>query len=182
MSALLRSFREVFLRRGYLWFFGGLLFSVVLLATIGVQWPNLVSVASTDALPMAAKARLFVLLLSHPGARTDAWTLWMLYALAVLFALSLTLNFYAVRELRMEKSWLGQAGGVFLGTIGVGCAACGTFVLSGFLSTAATAAVISVLPFHGKEFLAAGLILMGLSVYRTAKSIDKKTCEVRIKV
>jgi hypothetical protein len=154
---------------------------VTLLTTIGIQWPNLVSVASTTALPASAKARLLLLLLLHPGARTDAWTLWMVYALAVLFVLSITLNIYAVRELRMEKSWLGQAGGVLLGTLGVGCAACGTFVLSGFLSTAATAAVISVLPFHGKEFLAAGLILLGVSVYRTAKSIDRKTCEIRIK-
>jgi hypothetical protein len=173
--------REVFTRRGYLWLFGGLLVFAVLLATIGIQWPNLVSIASAVALPVSAKARLFALLLLHPGARADIWTLWMVYTLAILFVLSLTLNVYAVRELRMEKSWLGQLGGVLLGSLGFGCAACGTFVLSGFLSTAATAAVISVLPFHGKEFLIAGILLLGISLFRTLKSIDKKTCEIRLK-
>ncbi len=182
MKVFIGSFREVFTRRGYLLLLGGFSVLATLTASIGIQWPNLVSILTTDILPLTAKLRLSILLMRHPGARTDMWTLWMVYLLAVMIALSLTLNVYAVRELRMEKSWLGQAGGVLLGTIGFGCAACGTFVLSGFLSTAATAALVSVLPFRGKEFLAAGTVLIGISIYRTAKSIYEKTCAIPVKV
>ncbi|KAA0206917.1 hypothetical protein EDM68_01145 [Candidatus Uhrbacteria bacterium] len=181
MTGVFRSLREVFDRRGYSGAFVALAIALVLSVTVAIQWPNLVSVFSTEILPWDAKFRLAGLLLIHPGARADGWTLTMSYGLALLVALSLTLNLYAVRELRMEKSWLGQAGGVLLGTLGFGCAACGTFVLSGFLSTAATAALVSALPFKGKEFLMAGLILLCVSVYRTTKSIDRKTCEIRSK-
>ncbi len=172
---------EVVRRRGYLALLGAFSASGIVFATTAIQWPNLASVFTTHVLPWNAKLRLAGLLLLHPGARADGWTLGMVYTLVLLLALGLTLNLYAVRELRLEKSWLGQAGGVLLGTLGFGCAACGTFVLSGFLSTAATAALVSVLPFRGKEFLAAGLLLLGISVYRTAASIERKTCEVKIK-
>lgn len=180
MQMLTRSLKEVFTHRGYFVLLGGFSMAGVFIASIGIQWPNLTSIFSTEILPWDAKLRLAGLLLIHPGARADGGTLWMVYVLALLLAVSLTLNVYAVRELRMEKSWFGQAGGVLLGTLGFGCAACGTFVLSGFLSTAATAALVSALPFQGKEFLAAGILLLGLSVYRTAKSIDKKTCDIRL--
>lgn len=181
MKGPLQPFREVFTHHGYLVLLGGFSMAGVFIASIGIQWPNLTSIFSTEILPWDAKFRLAGLLLIHPGARADVWTLGMVYGLAFLVALSLVLNVYAVRELRMEKTWLGQVGGVALGTLGFGCAACGTFVLSGFLSTAATAALVSVLPFGGKEFLFAGLLLLAVSIYRTAKSIDRKTCALRLK-
>ena len=53
-------------------------------------------------------------------------------------------------------------GGVVSGVLGIGCAACGTFVLTSVLALVGAGGLVTLLPLAGQEFgfLGAGLLLV----------------------
>ncbi|MES2437007.1 MAG: hypothetical protein V4519_03255 [Patescibacteria group bacterium] len=71
-------------------------------------------------------------------------------------------------------------GGTFAGVIGIGCAACGTFILSSILSVIGASGALALLPLNGGEF---GLISIGLlvvSIYLISKTIvQPAVCEIK---
>ena len=70
------------------------------------------------------------------------------------------------------------ASGVFTGAIGLGCAACGSLILTSFLGTAGGISILALLPLRGSEFGMFGVALLGYSTYLLAKQITKPlVCE-----
>jgi len=59
------------------------------------------------------------------------------------------------------------------GLFGVGCAACGTFVLSPVLSFVGASGLIALLPFGGEEFGALGVAMLAFSLVLTARKIGE---------
>ena len=84
---------------------------------------------------------------------------------------------YYFRLRRQLVSQAGQAGaaaslgGLASGFFGVGCAACGTFVLSPVLSFVGASGLIALLPFGGEEFGALGVAMLGFSLVLIARKI-----------
>ena len=69
--------------------------------------------------------------------------------------------------------------GLASGLFGVGCAACGTFVLGPVASFVGVSGLVAVLPFGGEEFGVLGIAMLGLSVVLTARKIgDPVTCSI----
>jgi hypothetical protein len=62
--------------------------------------------------------------------------------------------------------------GLMSGVIGMGCAACGSLLLTSFLSLAGASAVLTFLPFRGGEFGIVGVILLGFSIFTVSKQIQ----------
>jgi uncharacterized membrane protein len=63
---------------------------------------------------------------------------------------------------------------------GIGCAACGSVILTAILGIAGTGALLTWLPLHGLEFGVVGIILLSFSIYYLAKRInDPLVCKVR---
>ncbi len=71
---------------------------------------------------------------------------------------------------------VGQGGvatgflGIASGVLGVGCAACGSFLLTS-LTLVGAGGVLTFLPLGGSEFGIIGVLLLATSVYMTAKQI-----------
>lgn len=62
--------------------------------------------------------------------------------------------------------------GIVSGALGMGCAACGSFLLTSILSLFGASWILSFLPLNGGEFGIVGVILLAASIYMTAKQIQ----------
>lgn len=113
-------------------------------------------------------ARLRVLLELYPGvgtAYTGVQSI-VLVATAVLIGVNLAVVTYHFREHRVSlTSGSGSIGGVVLGTLGAGCAACGGAVLAGLLSILGASGALLLLPLDGLEFTLVAMVVLVLSLY-----------------
>lgn len=95
--------------------------------------------------------------------------------IAVLFGINVTLLLYYIRRIRGVASSVRSTGvagisGLISGVLGIGCAACGTFVLTSVLALIGAGGIVTYLPFKGVEF---GFIGIGLLLYSTYSIIRK---------
>lgn len=73
---------------------------------------------------------------------------------------------YHFREHRVSVQQGGtSAAGVLLGTLGAGCAACGSAVLVGLLSLFGVSTSLLFLPLDGLEFALGAVVVLLLSVF-----------------
>lgn len=73
--------------------------------------------------------------------------------------------------------------GTASGALGVGCVACGsgTVLITALLTLIGAGALTQLLPLKGEEFSIAGVIFLTVSIYLTARQIEKpKLCKVDI--
>ena len=97
------------------------------------------------------------------------------FIIAVLFGINVTLLLYYIQVVRGATSNVRSTGvagisGLVSGVLGIGCAACGTFVLTSVLTLFGASGIIAYLPFGGVEF---GFIGIGLLLYSTYSLIRK---------
>ena len=64
-------------------------------------------------------------------------------------------------------------GGLVSGIFGIGCASCGTFILTSVLALVGAGGIVSFLPLGGEEFGILGVVLIGYATYWTAKKIEE---------
>lgn len=96
-------------------------------------------------------------------------------AIAVLLGVNLAMFVYFLRRKINDVKQNGIATGFFgiaSGVIGVGCAACGSFLLASILSLLGASGVLAFLPLAGGEFGVLGVVLLGVSLSVTAKQIQ----------
>jgi hypothetical protein len=71
--------------------------------------------------------------------------------------------------------FLGAVSGVF----GIGCAACGSVIVSGLLALVGATGLLALLPLHGAEFGLIGVLLLMYSVYQLSRRInDPLVCSI----
>jgi hypothetical protein len=103
-------------------------------------------------------------------------------AIAILFGINVALFVHYVRSQRTGVTKINGAagiGGLISGIFGIGCAACGTFILTWVLGFIGAAGLLSFLPLGGEEFGILGVILLILSIKMiTKKSNTPQTCSV----
>lgn len=95
-------------------------------------------------------------------------------AIAALFGINVALLVYYFRTRRVAQSLSGatlSAGGLISGVFGIGCAACGTFLLTSLLALFGAGGLLTLLPFGGEEFGFLGVGLLAYSVYLTSNKI-----------
>lgn len=96
-------------------------------------------------------------------------------AIAILFGMNVVMVAYLLRR---NASLVGKGGTVtgFLGLIsgifGIGCAACGSFILTSVLALFGASGVLALLPFGGEEFGFLAVLLLLVSVSTAAKQIS----------
>lgn len=123
---------------------------------------------------VSIRARVRILLEMYPGvgpAYTANQTL-LLITTAILIGVNLALVTYHLREHRISlRSGSGGVGGVVLGTLGAGCASCGSALLAGVLSLFGASGMLAVLPLDGLEFALFSVALLVLSIYWIADGL-----------
>tara|TARA_B100000745_G_C20002312_1_gene340246 strand:+ start:235 stop:645 length:411 start_codon:yes stop_codon:yes gene_type:complete len=98
--------------------------------------------------------------------------------IAILFGVNVAMLSYYVSQ---RKGPSGDAtkggalgmGGMVSGVLGIGCASCGTFILTSVLALVGAGGVVAFLPLGGEEFGILGVVLMGYATYWTTKKIEE---------
>ena len=62
-------------------------------------------------------------------------------------------------------------GGIASGALGIGCAACGSFILTATLSSVGAASALAILPLRGGEFGILSVILLATSLVVVSNKI-----------
>jgi hypothetical protein len=117
-------------------------------------------------LPWGSRATVIVELYPFVGTAYTALQGAVLVLTAVLIGINMAVATYHVREHRLSVGQgSGSFGGIVLGTLGAGCAACGSAVLAGLLSVAGASGLLLALPLDGLEFSVLAVFVLLLSLY-----------------
>ncbi len=169
------ALQKVFLKPAYL------LLALAVGATVfafAVWLPNvslIVQVMGHPGVPLTQKLGLPVSLLQSITTNFTPLSASYTIAIAVLFGIDLAMIVYFVRRRIRDTVQSGIAAGFFgiaSGVIGMGCAACGSFLLTSAFSLVGASSILAFLPLQGGEFGIFGVILLGASLYVTAKQIQ----------
>jgi hypothetical protein len=131
-----------------------------------LQLPIVSDLIVGGSLPLAT--RIEVLLELYPFVGTFFGPLQgaLLLAVSLLAGVDVAMAGYHFREHGVSIQEGGaSAAGILLGTLGAGCAACGSAVLLGLLSLFGVSTSLLFLPLDGLEFAVGGIVVLLLSIY-----------------
>jgi hypothetical protein len=99
-----------------------------------------------------------------------------LLLVSVFFGVNITLLVYYIRRQQTMSRNTGvhmsSIGGLVSGVFGIGCAACGSVIVTSLLGIFGASGFITLLPFHGAEFGFIGVILLAASIWYLIKKIN----------
>lgn len=161
----------------------------VLVFTFAIWLPNLSLLAKVlhpDSAGSIAQKAGFVWSL-YGSISTNFTVLSASYTIviAVLFGVNISLLAYYITRMRggvRSVSSTSAAGlsGLVSGIFGIGCAACGTFILTSVLAVFGATGFLAWLPFGGEEFGLLGVGLLLYSIFLLDKKInDPLVCEIK---
>lgn len=131
------------------------------------------SIFSFDSLPLSKRISLAILTLFDikstftPGALILA----TLGSLLGGINLSLAYTYMKIRGEIILKSGMYSGAGLVAAFLGIGCAACGTALLSVILGFFGFSTMLNVLPYQGQEIGYVGLIFLSIATYFLAKKV-----------
>ncbi|NUM25640.1 MAG: hypothetical protein HUU49_03400 [Candidatus Buchananbacteria bacterium] len=97
----------------------------------------------------------------------------LIVLLSLLIGINVSLQAYYFRKrATLQKIAGGSLLGAVLGFLGVGCASCGSIVVTSLFGFSASAGFLGVLPFGGLEFGIVGFLILLISTYLIAKKIN----------
>lgn len=172
---LIQALQKVFRKPQYA--FLALLTSAAVFA-FAVWLPNLsliVRVMGHPGVPFSQKLDLPLSLLGSIVTNFTLLSASYTIAIAILFGMNVSMIVYFLRRRVDEVKQAGVATGLFgitSGVVGMGCAACGSFLLTSTLSLVGASGILSFLPLSGGEFGILGVILLAASLHMTAKKIQ----------
>lgn len=174
---VVQALRQVFAEGRYILLATATGFAVFILATwlanLGLVW----QIAASGSIPIADKLKVLTALIGSIGTNFTIFSTLTTVLVAVLFGANVAMIAYYFRMRRRVLSQAPQAGtavsfgGLASGFFGIGCAACGTFVLGPALTFVGAGGFITLLPFGGEEFGALGVGMLGFSLVLTARRI-----------
>lgn len=137
--------------------------------------PLIVKVMGHSGIPLTQKLNLPISLLGSIVTNFTLLSASYTIAIAVLFGMNVAMIVYFLRRKIDDVKQTGMATGLFgitSGVIGIGCAACGSFLLTSVLSLFGASWILSYLPLGGSEFGILGVILLAVALQATAKQIE----------
>ena len=172
---IIKAFKAVFGDWKYVLLASLITLGILVFATWATNLKLLFSLLTAPSVPLTEKIMLpfddFGSLISGVSPRSSFYTI----ASALLTGINVSLITYYIRRERRISRAGATAGslGLVSGILGVGCAACGSLIVMSAFGTAVGASIIAFLPLHGEEFGIAGVLLLGISAYVSAKQIAK---------
>ena len=142
--------------------------------TLFVLSQNLPLVSFLLSGSLGLESRLVILSQQYPfmGTNYDAIQGVLLLVTAGLIGVNTAMLVYHLREHALSAAQgTTSVAGVVLGTLGAGCAACGSAVLAGVLSLFGATASLAFLPLDGLEFALIALLALVLSVFWLARGM-----------
>ncbi|SDM46306.1 hypothetical protein SAMN04487949_1748 [Halogranum gelatinilyticum] len=123
-------------------------------------------VVLNGTIPLANRLRVLFGQYPFLGGAFTPTTAVAIVAIAALVGVDIAMVVYHFREHGVSpRESSGSAVGVLLGTLGAGCAACGSVLLAGLFSLVGASGLLLLLPFDGLEFTFLALFPLVLSMY-----------------
>lgn len=98
----------------------------------------------------------------------------ILVTISLLFGLNISLFvFYLKRRIKLQKEAGLSVGGIIAGMVGIGCASCGSFILTSLFGMSASVAFLGLLPLGGHEFGILSIAILGYSIISISKKIQE---------
>jgi hypothetical protein len=160
---------------------------VALVVIAFAAWlPNLHLVTRTmisSTLTLRQKTSLLTGLLGSLRTNFTPLSLTITFISAGLAGVQVSLLAYYLRQTaRLQQSMGASALGVASSMLGVGCASCGSVVLTSILGFGSATAVLGFLPFRGQEFGFIGIAILLYAISLIIKKIDQShVCAIRRK-
>ena len=171
-----KAFQKVFSSLAYVTLATAIAISVFSFAIWLPNWRLIFTVIASPSVNFTeAVAVIFGLFLSI-GTNFTVVSASYTIAIAILFGINVALLSYYIS---IKKGSLKGKGGIYgiggfvSGVLGIGCAACGTFILTSILALVGAGGIITLLPLGGGEFGILGVVLIGYATYWTAKKIEE---------
>lgn len=177
----LAVFRRVFSQARYLQI---AILIAVLALSVAILLPNtaiIVQVFGSSSISLGAKMQFLGSMYGVFFTNFTVFSAFYTLTIALLFGInSALLTYYIRRRQTVVANTGGHAAGVMgvvSGIFGVGCAACGSVIVSSVLLLFGAGGLLTILPFHGAEFGVLGIFLLGFSIYQLSKRIyDPLVC------
>ncbi|ERH12844.1 MAG: hypothetical protein J07HB67_01870 [halophilic archaeon J07HB67] len=136
------------------------------LFVVSLNVPLVSSVVVGGSLPVANRLRVLVELYPFVGTSFGTAQGGLLLVVAVLSGVDVSMAVYHLREHGLSLQTGGTSlAGVVLGTLGAGCAACGSAVLLGVASLLGVGSSLLFLPLDGLEFALGASVVLVLSIH-----------------
>jgi len=151
-----------------------------LVFSVAVWLPNtalILLIFSSSQTVFIDKIQFLLSLYGSIGTNFTVFSATYTILIAILFGMNVALFIYYVRKQQSFGSGARPVvgtgiGGLVSGFLGIGCAACGTFILTSLLSVFGASVVLTYLPLDGEEFGILGVILLGYSLYVVVRKIQ----------
>lgn len=143
------------------------------LAVFAVQnGPSALLVVSFGTLPFLTRMQLFAQVYFDIASFTTFSLI--LGVIGSLVGATNTALLYVYMKTRGEvivRSGLYSGAGLIFAVLGIGCAACGTVLIGSILGFLGLGSVLSLLPYHGEEIGALGILVLLVVTYSLAKKV-----------
>lgn len=162
---------------------------ITILVTLSViafaAWlPNLHLITKTmtsSTMTLWQKTNLITSLLGSLQTNFTPLSRFLTITSATLTGIQSSLLIYYLRQsIRIQQEMGISFAGIASSLLGVGCASCGSVVLTSFIGLSSATTVLGVLPFRGQEFGLLGIIILLIAIGFTLKKINQPfICKVR---
>ncbi|MEX2145352.1 MAG: hypothetical protein WD712_03230 [Candidatus Spechtbacterales bacterium] len=181
---MFRAFGKVFSNTGYLLLFLWVSGKVYILSVLFPNFSFIKAVFASSA-PIEKKAIILASLTANIGANNSLFSIVIIIAISVLFAVNFAMIVFMIRKNRSavydkgKGNLLGISGGLITGALGIGCAACGSLILTPVAISIGATGILAALPYGGTEFGFLGIGLFMVSIYSLSKKInDPAVCPI----
>jgi uncharacterized membrane-anchored protein YitT (DUF2179 family) len=149
---------------------------LVFFATTSVGSFSLMSyIVRENSLPLSEKLSLLSHILRSPLYSPISAETMFLAILALLIGINITLTIFYIRLHQSAHSKTGTAssiGGLIASVLGIGCAACGSLILTSFAASVGGLGILSLLPHGGAEISYIGALLLIASCVVLVRGIN----------
>jgi len=157
------------------------------LLTLGLSWLFLTSIVvflharliwqviSSPAVTLLDKELFLFTLYGVFGTNFSVFSVTVTFLTVLLLSMNISLLIhYLRRQRRLIGSKRGHAAGatgLIAGIFGIGCAACGSIIMSAIFASVGAGGLLLLLPFHGAEIGLLGIGLLLFSIYQLTKQV-----------
>lgn len=146
------------------------------------NWGFLLEVISSESATFLDKLNIFFSLFGSINTNFTRVSATYTVIIDILIGINAAMIIYYIRRRRESVKNTGVLvgmGGMASGLFGIGCAACGTFLLSSLFAIVGAGGLVGYLPFGGQEFGFLGVGLLSFSIHMTTKKIKEPlVCEI----
>ena len=157
--------------------------------SISVFAPNLKLISKvfkSQAISVARKINFVLDLYGGLDTSISVFSAITIITVAVLFGINIAMLVYMLKRnsavsapKRQGKSIFSTFVATIVGVLGIGCAACGSLILTPLITALGATWILTALPFGGREFSLVAIILILISIYSLCKKInDPLICPV----